>query len=317
MGLPLIEAKVPKERPGGEAVEATRRGKEALEDSDEPSDSELVLLQAKKNFPTPSPAETRKNDGEGREQLDPELWLPPPLKKARCDKLLDHAKILAVILVACKMIPDWDEGLSFDEPFASNKNRQEKTSSQSLSISQEEITFGRDAKRLNTEREKKRFVPSKPGHFRCLKNGQSVTDYLDFIEENIVNTNDATMPEFVNLLEGQHRETVARIPTAKPSFLIENTILTCRKDSNEVRMLCDTREMKHTEFKYQLTEKLRGASSFAFQMNPPLGPLIEYMAYKTNTKPMAILDFVSSLDLEIAEKHCREQMKGKSAMCFL
>jgi hypothetical protein len=239
------------------------------------------------------------NESKGKDKLlDPEFWVPPPLNKARPDMLLDRAKILAVIAVACKMIPGWDEDLYFQAPMAQRPIEQNNTSKLSI--------IGLDAKRVKTERKKHRFVPCTTGHFRFLKNGQGLNDYLDFVEENILNINDVTMPAFVNSLEVTKEDKNAPTLQGKSTLLANNILIAYKKDTTCLSRSRGEKKRKlqnKSLINYQLTERIRGASSFAWQLSPPLGPLIEYMAYKTRTNPMDILNFVGDLDLEIAEKY--------------
>jgi hypothetical protein len=216
------------------------------------------------------------------ERTDERFWLPPPLKKARPDLLLDNARILAVIVVACKMIPGW-ENLTFQVPVASDQSNDR--------INGTADTSNRDTCKTH-------FVPGTAGHFRFLKNGPLMDNYLDFVEGTVLNMNDLVMPEFLKSLElpkNSDQQEQSTKSTVRPN----DTFLSYKKDEGLSKK---GRYQRKGSFYYQVTEKVPKAGSFAWQLSPPLGPLLEYIAYKTATNPMEILDFVAELDVEIAHK---------------
>ena len=179
-----------------------------------------------------------------------------------------------------------------------------------------------------------RFVPTRPGDFRFIRNGESVNGYLDFLEETIIDPNNTTMPDFISsLLEQRHGTTRIQSPsqslsttnhpkqdaTASGTITFCDTILTYKQKQQgpkEAKSKINTTEVKKRKrvpsiqesHVYVLTKKRPGAGITAgMALSPPLGPLIEYIAHKTMSNPIEILDFVAELDEEIVEK----KKKGK------
>jgi hypothetical protein len=234
---------------------------------------------------------TEISHGEGRKKYktqgrtEERLWLPPRLKKARLDLLLDNARILAVIVIACKMIPGWDN-LIFQVPVASDQSNDRMNDTAN--------TSDRDTCKTH-------FVPRTAGHFRFLKNGPIMDNYLDFVEGTVLTRNELVMPEFLKSLElpknsDQQQQSTKSTVRPNDTFLSHKKGLT-RKIRNE------------GTFHYQMTEKVPKGGSFAWQLSPPLGPLLEYIGYKTATNPMEILDYVAELDVEVA--HMSDKHHGR------
>lgn len=215
------------------------------------------------------------------------FWLPPPLRKARPDFLLDTTRILAVIVVACKMIPGWEE-MTFHVPAAASGEKRKP---------------GNESKAS-----KSHFVPSTPAHFRFLKNGPIMDNYLDFVETNLlVNKGDVIMPGFIKALEqktnhSDQQQQQAPHSATLTTVLPNDIFLACKSDKDLVSEGGTDDESQHP-YQYQLAEKVPNDSTLGSrQLSPPLGPLLEYMAYKTAANPIDILDFVAELDEEIAHK---------------
>eukprot|EP00980_Cylindrotheca_fusiformis_P012745 scaffold3118_cov64-Cylindrotheca_fusiformis.AAC.3 len=232
---------------------------------------------------------TGGNDNHSSSSSSSSLWIPPALKKARPDFLLQTTRILAVIVVACKMIPGWED-MKFEVPASSDDND-------------------------DTAPNHHRFVPRSAAHFQFLRNGPLMKNYLDFMETIVLkkNTNDNTvLPQFVKALEEQQEKTIVQ-PKESSSVATtgavrpNNTFLMCRSDDPATTSTMNNEndeEGKEKEddslFQYLLTDRMPKENGW--QLRPPLGPLLEYMAYKTATNPMEILDFVAELDEEILHK---------------
>lgn len=241
------------------------------------------------------------------------MWIPPHLKRARPDLILDRHKILAVIVVACKMIPGW-QNITLQGPFLQRDILNQKD-------------FGKEVGENATKRRKlvqshTRLVPSRPADCRFVKNGESVTRYLDFLEETVIDPADTTMPDFVaNLEEQRRKQTLSDIRNTDTAEVIPCNTIFVYKDKQLEPPLKAKRVTKATSSKketkrgwhgprqshvYELTMKRTGAGN---NIPAPLGPLIEYIAYNTMSDPVEIVDFVAELDEEIAEKKKNGKLK--------
>ena len=276
-----------------------------------------------------------KDDENINDNLDiKQMWLPPHLRKARPDLILDKHRILAVIVVACKMIPGW-QNIVFQGPTtARRRSENDSNDCKKEEVEEEEKEEALGQQHETTKKQKivqnySRFVPTRPGDFRFMKNGESVDGYLDFLEETIIDPNNTSMPDFVStLLEKQEIERKQSLSTTnhlKQDAAADGTIVFCdtilaykkkQQSPKEAKSKIKTTEPKKRKFApkpreshvYELTKKRPGAGITAgMALSPPLGPLIEYIAHKTMSNPIEILDFVAELDEEIVEK----KKKGK------
>ncbi|CAJ1965898.1 unnamed protein product [Cylindrotheca closterium] len=197
------------------------------------------------------------------------FWLPPPLKKARLDLILDINKILGVIIVACKFIPGWDN-MSFDDP--------------------------NGASNLDSA---KLVVPTTAYGFQFLKTGRAFDGYLDFVETKVLNsgTVEEVILSFAKSLRTQPES--QSVQESPQKFLFSRTVTSVKRRYNA--------EGTH---KYLLTRRPSAVGTLAWQMEPPMGPLVEYIANRTATNPIDILDFVADLDEEV-ERKCKKYKKGE------
>ncbi|KAL3935194.1 MAG: hypothetical protein SGBAC_009236 [Bacillariaceae sp.] len=190
------------------------------------------------------------------------FWLPPPLKKARLDLILDINKILAIIVVACKLIPGW-ENMTFDVPNGAS--------------SQDSST--------------KLAVPIAAGEFQYLKAGSAFDGYLDFFETQVLNSDEVVMPTFAKSLKTKPESQASTIQKPPNKLLVSRTAANAKEKHSAVGT-----------HKYLFSRRPSTVGTLAWQMDPPLGLLLEYIANKTATNPIDILDFVAELDEEIARK---------------
>lgn len=213
-----------------------------------------------------------------REQGGEDAWLPEPLKAARPDRLLRPSNILAVIVVACKLLPDWQKH-SFKRPlaFCLDENTEEVDSPES--IIHESLTSSK------RRRITKRFLPRTQDQFRFLGNGGLTKDYLDFLEEEVVDTSRVELPGFVSSLKFERRSDSGAKETQE--VLPCSTFL--RIDHQPYKI---PRVRLHF-FRYELTENVK------VPIAPPLGPLIELMAQKFELNPTHIVAYVVELDKEM------------------
>jgi hypothetical protein len=220
---------------------------------------------------------------------DEGTWLPPSLIKASPDRLRDLSRILAVVVVACKLIPNWHDRLEYI------------------------IESSNDINPLM------RLIPWDGEHFRLVENGQMEKNYLSFLEESILHSDKHILPKFINSLgDGEVPEskeeprdgkvcgnnvmlrTIHR-PAAETPTLEKSSGNKSRKGS-EKSQAAKTRAHsngKAMEQKVVYTLTAPYERSYVRFLQPPVGPLIEYFAYKTETPANKILNYLISLDEEL------------------
>jgi hypothetical protein len=266
--------------------------------------------------------------------------LPQQLAAARPDRLSILSKIIAVIVVACKLIPDWDEKYGYHRlttttPVLEGNGIDTTTHSQRESL-----------KRIRAAR---RFIPWNEQHFRFLGNGRLEEDYLDYLEENVMKINSPVLPKFVSMLKIPDASIAKDNRNMENSVVInegnvasdaenknDNTVMSNKNDDNNneggvvfqeenaIPVLHVTPNVNYLSFKAtkKTTERKRKKpnaprsekNSFEYvltspyclensrSLDPPLAALIEYMAYKTGTIPELILDYLVEIDKEIGAK---------------
>ena len=208
-----------------------------------------------------------------RELGNKDSWLPEPLKGAKPGLLRDTAKILGVIVVACKLIPRWHEHIFFKRPLSSARVKNESANRE---------TF------LPNER----FLPWNHEHFRFVGNGQLMEDYLDFLEEEIIDSTDSVLPSFVSSLKfSDKKESVVQ---SENWDVVHPCQILIKTTSERIIPGAD-----RPVFTYEITDAAH--LDLLRPYTPPLGPLIEYMAYKSGVLPTEIINFVVELDKEMIE----------------
>jgi hypothetical protein len=184
----------------------------------------------------------RKDDN----HTSPSNWMPPSLKAARPDLLVEPSHILGVIVVACRLVPGWDcwsytrpLDKGHDATFSSSlskqgikaKNKTDQVGHFSLHQNSQDDSDGddsdgddnggqpqqREAKRRKVMESQRRFVPWNEAHFRLLGNGKTMEGYLEFLEETIVHHTDVLLPEFVSLLDLSDDQSDEEMSTASSS----------------------------------------------------------------------------------------------------
>ncbi|OEU11683.1 hypothetical protein FRACYDRAFT_244806 [Fragilariopsis cylindrus CCMP1102] len=233
----------------------------------------------------------RKERGEKQKEMksiNPE-WLPSPLPGARPDKLGDINRILAVAVIACKLIPHWEDN--------------------------------------------HRYVFIRAEHFRYIGNGKMESDYLDFLEEGILcransdNHSSYALPKFVESLNAspdddgsgdyKHHQLEEMNDNDDEAAVVQNneTVLGWKNrpkqiikemlelnKSSEIKQSAPPGKKERTEqmISYRLTT-LSDVTSVR-TLSSPLGPLIEYIAYKMEAQPEFILKHLIELDKEMSLK---------------
>jgi hypothetical protein len=228
-------------------------------------------------------------------------WLPQPLKRARPDRLLDPARVLGVIVIAYKLIYGWQKH-SYERPMSSTKYGEKESDEASFS-SDVESQVEPKAKRRRTLQRRKRFVPWTQESFRFVGNGRLMEDYLGFLEEEMVAPNDSILPEFVSGLDYNEK-------TRTPCAANENsqTALPCRSLRSAIEQSLQYRPYK----KYLHYEVTHNPGSSSIGPAPePLGPLLEYMAFKSGVLPTDILRSVVELDKGMKKRKAKYRVPLK------
>jgi len=225
-------------------------------------------------------------------------WLPPKLWYAHPDKLSDIHQILAVVIVACKLIPDWE--------------------------SNQRYVFQRGRDFNDSFKVSDRFVPWTQEQFRYIVTGKTESDYLDFLEEYIFRGSNHALPKFV---ETFNESCVSHIDDHVSGSLDKgNDDSVCDREESEI---CHRRDNtivvpnklvlgwkstqpegksryceKRTSRKSTNSRRLYHRTTLLNTVGPlrvdgPLGPLIEYVAMKTETCPDRILEKLIELDKEM------------------
>ncbi|VEU35302.1 unnamed protein product [Pseudo-nitzschia multistriata] len=270
-------------------------------------------------------------------------WLPRPIRGARSDRLGDVHRILAVVVMACKLVPNWDENHRYVFSRGGDKSHHNSNGGKPSSG----ITTAENSKN-HSARAMDRFVPFNRDHFGYIGNGKTETDYLNFLEEFIFRGKSYALPKLVESLkeassEGDGDANVPDVDDDKASSdrcLVEESDdeepedqndRTCsditvvvpndtvvewrsrRKENNtgclvgsKRKFQCWTRP-KVDSVPYRLTTVTDTKSLRT--LDSPLGSLIEYIAYKTETQPDLILQQLILLDKEMSVKYRRSMKK--------
>mmetsp|Transcript_17187 Transcript_17187/g.35912 ORF Transcript_17187/g.35912 Transcript_17187/m.35912 type:complete len:822 (+) Transcript_17187:475-2940(+) len=270
-------------------------------------------------------------------------WLPSPIMGARSDKLGDVNRILAVVVVACKLIPNWEQ----NHRYIFFRGRRRAINSSSNSNKGQLSSESTSEQKNNTIRAMDRFVPWNQEYFRYIGNGKTETDYIDFLEEFIFRGNSYALPKFVESLkesspgygDGDDDGHIKDDDDDDASNGNSQRRAEELQDEND-RNNCNTRAVIPNEtvlgWKSQQKEKTKQwvDESTSFQcktplridqvpyrlttvadtkgfrtLDSPLGSLIEYIAHKTETQPDLILKHLIELDKEMGTKYNKRSQK--------
>jgi hypothetical protein len=247
----------------------------------------------------------------------PQFWVPPQLKLARPEKLQYPAQVLGVIVIACKLTPDW-YSQNYQRPLSSNvnwcttstTNKNDHTRKSASIKTEDDIDLAlivnkeegkRHARLKNIMQARSRFVPWSEGQFRCLGNGPIMEGYLDFLEQQLISeSSEAVLPDFMAALDAVE---VKQLPTQDPP----------QQDPPQQPQVrpCPTLWAPFRPFRPQTVPKINACEVFKASNSetapPPslnFGMLIEYMAYRTCLEPSKIELFALALDDEIQERFC-------------
>jgi hypothetical protein len=235
------------------------------------------------------------------------LWLPAPLQGARPEHLSTTPHVLAVIAAACKMTPGWE---TWVYPRPTGKEQINKV--HDVNNSQEDE---REIKRRRTESIKNRFVPHNEENFRLLSNGPMMEGYLDFLEDNILDGQEATFPKLLSLLETSNGKedtdcteseaVVRRQPVAKESRdPFGGQRIWKRQKFHDWYLRLGMKRAKWADAnglgEYVIyTDPKTKRIPLPEPFHPQYGLLIEYMSHKANVKPSEIHAAVAVLDREV------------------
>eukprot|EP00536_Pseudo-nitzschia_multiseries_P017711 jgi/Psemu1/328622/estExt_fgenesh1_pg.C_17490001 len=297
-------------------------------------DSENISAKSESSRSADEPRDERGADEKG-EVLPPTMserppvvvhkrrrtWLPSPILGARPDKLSDLDRILAVVVVACKLIPGWDQNHRYR--FARGGGTEESSGSASGS---------------HGIRATDRFVPWNQSHFRFIGNGRTERDYLQFLEEFVFpGSNHHALPKFVESL----KDSTAAAAAATNDDGVYNDFhhhnhgdedSSSSGNSNSDSDSHTAAAVIPNDAVLGWTSPPQEAGSSGVKTNhhrpprldkvpyrpttnadtkglrtldSPLGSLIEYIAYKTETRPDLILKHLIELDKELSAKYTR------------
>jgi hypothetical protein len=237
---------------------------------------------------------------------DEDFWLPRPLARARPDRLLDPARILGVMVVACKLLPDWEK-LCFLRP-GGGYGTSNSSKSSYPGESNNDRPVGHDAKRCKTLEAKGRFIPWTQEYFRMVAgNGTLTEDYLEFLEEELIEPNDTLLPGFVSSLfdvseksENNSRKKEPLQQQMLPATPNNSVIVPCQTLLSVSQTAGIKKRKMTTTIRYEVTEN--PDTKFVKPISGPLGPLVEYMALKSGVLPSDIIEFVAELDKELVKQ---------------
>jgi len=253
-------------------------------------------------------------------------WLPPGLRSARPDKLGDVDQILAVVVVACKLTTNWEKNHHY---VFSHGQENESTGDNQADDESKIGSFG-DVKEESPDTSPKifnvaprdRFVPRNYEAFRRIGNRKTESEYLAFLEECIFRGNRHALPRFVESLnqgssvKSEHHGEIYEDDYIKAEELDEvcsnsslyeamhhattvvpNDVVLGWKKHSQLNVNAPPRD-KPVPYQPTKSSDVHGLK----KPGGPLGPLIEYMAYKTDTCPNRILDKLLELDKELIAK---------------
>eukprot|EP00533_Pseudo-nitzschia_delicatissima_P013307 CAMPEP_0197273476 /NCGR_PEP_ID=MMETSP1432-20130617/11351_1 /TAXON_ID=44447 /ORGANISM="Pseudo-nitzschia delicatissima, Strain UNC1205" /LENGTH=381 /DNA_ID=CAMNT_0042739141 /DNA_START=24 /DNA_END=1169 /DNA_ORIENTATION=- len=255
-------------------------------------------------------------------------WLPPGLRSARPDKLGDVDQILAVVVVACKLTPDWEK----NHHYVFSHGQKNKSTGDNQADDESKIGNFGDVKeespntspKLFNVAQSDRFVPRNHEAFRRIGNGKTESEYLAFLKEYIFRGNRHALPRFVESLnqassvksedhgeiyeddyiKAEDMDEVCSNSSMydamhETTAVVPNDVVLGWKKHSQLDVNAPPRDNKLV-VPYQPTK----SSDVHGLKKPggPLGPLIEYMAYKTDTCPNRILDKLLELDKELIAK---------------
>ena len=234
-------------------------------------------------------------------------WLPRPLSRTDPERVSTPEYALAVIVVACKMCPDWETWSYVKASPVGDKSDSSP---------------------------KQRFAPWNVEQFSLLNDGD-VSDYLDFYEDIILVRKDkqndpGTIQGFSRLLdkacERKKKEAVKGDELPADNLLnsqdtddeTDNAAQNEEESISVQQILPRTSNEKHRDLLSRHPRNLipylsypnRGQHTRVKQANLPLTPepfhgfyvrLIEYVSYKVRVHPHRIHEIVSFIDEEIVE----------------
>lgn len=244
-----------------------------------------------------------------------DLWLPAPLVGALPKNLATTAQVLAVIAVACRMTPGWETWV-YPGPFGRDETmingRAEKAS-----------------KRQRAEAESIRFVPCNEDNFQLLRNGTLVEGYLDYLEDIVLDEEEAIFPRFRSTLGPPNQEaTVANSTETRKTETVVQKPQAMKVSRNPLRPERIWRRQKLHDWKLNVKRKrarwadANGLGEYLIYedplshaedrkrtgirrnptpepFHPQYGLLIEYISYKTNVKSSKIHAAITVLDDEV------------------
>lgn len=259
-----------------------------------------------------NPRTVNQDDERLRASLPPqrqkaERWLPPSLQRAHPRRVDSPEHALAIIVVACKMCPGWENWCyGRRTPSYDGGN-------------------GEQGQDVAARRRCHRFVPWNEEQFKLLQDNELISDYLDFYEEAILSNQADTVdnrnttapfPAFSALLDEACKKSRSKseseASTSQNASLSEHsatagedTRLSKNQETTHVQPPCTASgfapyisypdKLSHSNLILAKDKVTLTAEPF----HRCYSQLIEYIAYKTHTAAHKIHFFVAQLDEEV------------------
>ena len=231
------------------------------------------------------------------------VWLPPKLPSARADKISTVSDLLAVIVVACKLVPGWEKQLKFGKETRDIKHRGEHDG--------EDGTILVPSK-MHDNSVDDSFAPWNPRIFSNIGNGTLEEGYIRFLESgSVINTDIMTLPKTAKLF----------LTKKAPEKSIQNKAYNSNKEGPVVQskvvidVYSESERGTRTQSSLSTTNSIiyrRIACTDALGVMPlplPEGPLIEYLAGSTGVRTTQIVKLLIQLEGELAATYRKKRLK--------
>jgi hypothetical protein len=233
------------------------------------------------------------NKGSGSLPSKDRIWLPPSLPSTRADRLSKMSDLLAVIVVACKLIPGWEKQLSFKWEISDSALRYERRSDKGAS---------HDQPTGKSNRVDDSFVPWNPRIFSQIGNGTREEGYLRFLENgSVLSVDTTTLPRTAKLFSDTKKPDKLyypsvhnkQQPTVKPRAVLD---VLSQSDFKTSR---DTQPQSRSQYRRIACDGISGKGPLPL----PEGPLIEYIAAKLGARIDEIVKFLIQVEDDLAVRN--------------
>ena len=275
----------------------------------------------------------KSNDDKSKENtnfnnMNNQTWLPPALKFAQLDYMTHPIQIMALIVVACKMCPDWENWT-----YTNSSTMETKESNESTTVKNENSNKRNDFDPSLQESNGPNLhrglsVPYHETNLRLVTNGTSLESFAHFTE-NVWYTRHPANSHFQNIVNWISKEQAKRKsqPSSSSSSSISTKVLAnpiitrpppppikhCDGSTfKEIQDLIGSRPISHpAETKniqqYTVTANRINAewksliNSPHFTVSPAYGLLLECVCDKFNVEPSALHKAIVKIEMELTE----------------